>query len=217
MIVYLSAVVVFLLIFFLFEPLFLKENGKRNRAVVWKTSATLSAAALAGASLFGNAPVGCLWIFAGIAVSAISDAVIHFFLGAGALAFMAAHGCFITAYLLLGGTTALPLSALLFVLAVGGALLLFRPHFHKIGKMLPVCLVYVAILSAMFALAFPLVFTLGISALPITAGALFFYLSDLLVAKNVFLSSSPRSEGVAMTAYYAAEYLFALFALFAAF
>ena len=103
------------------------------------------------------------------------------------------------------------------VLAAGGALLLFRPHFEKIGKMLPLCLLYVAVLSAMFALGFPLACTAGTSALPITAGALLFYASDLLVAKNVFLSSSKRSEAAAMTTYYAAEFLFALSAYLAAF
>lgn len=213
---YLLPVVAFVLIFFLFNPLFLRENGERNRAVLWKTAATLTAAMLAGASFFGAQDTFCLPIFLGVMISAVSDAVIHFFLGAGAVAFMAAHGCFIAAFLL-RAPVSLPFTLALFVLAAGGALLLFRPHFEKIGKMLPLCLLYVAVLSSMFALGFPLAFTAGTSALPITAGALLFYVSDLLVAKNVFLSSSKRSEAAAMTTYYAAEFLFALSAYLAAF
>ena len=213
---FLLPIAVFLLIFAVFEPLFLKENGKRDRAVIFKTAATLCAAALAAAAFFGTSDGFCALIFVGILVSAISDAVIHFFLGAGALAFMAAHGCFIAAFLL-RAPASLPFSLVLFFLAVGGALLLFRPHFEKLGKMLPVCLVYVVILSAMFSLGFPLGFAAGVTALPLSAGALLFFVSDLLVAKNVFLSTSPRSEAIAMTTYYGAESLFALAAFLVAF
>lgn len=202
-------VAAFFLIFFIFEPLFLLENGKRNRAVIWKTTATLLAVAVAAMSFSGVSDTFCLLIFLGVLVSAVSDAVIHFTLGAGALAFMAAHGCFIAAFLL-RAPLSLPFTLSLFVLAVGGALLLFRPHFDKIGKMLPLCLVYVAILSAMFSLGFPLAFTAGARAIPLTIGALLFFLSDLLVAKNVFLSASLKSEVAAMTTYYGAEFLFAL-------
>lgn len=212
----LIAFAVVLLIFAVFEPLFLKENGKRNRAVVWKTAATLCATALAAASFFGTPDAFCFWIFIGILVSALSDAVIHFFLGAGALAFMAAHGCFVTAFLLRAGFRPL-ISGVLFLLAVLTALFLFRGQFGKLGKMLPVCLLYVVILSAMFSVGFATLFSVGVSALPIAAGALLFYVSDLLVAKNVFLSTSPRSEAVAMTTYYGAEFLFALAAFLAAF
>ena len=209
-------VAAFFLIFMIFEPLFLCENGKRNRAVIWKTAATLMAAAVAAFSFSASPDTFCLLILLGVLVSALSDAVIHFTLGAGALAFMAAHGCFIAAFLL-RAPVSLPFTLALFVLATGGAILLFRPHFDKIGKMLPLCLVYVAILSSMFSLGFPLAFTAGTRAIPLTIGALLFFVSDLLVAKNVFLSTSLKSEAAAMTTYYGAEFLFALSAYLVAF
>ncbi|HBJ18923.1 MAG TPA: hypothetical protein DDY70_04175, partial [Clostridiales bacterium] len=64
---------------------------------------------------------------------------------------------------------------------------------------------------------FPLAFTAGTRAIPLTIGALLFFVSDLLVAKNVFLSTSLKSEAAAMTTHYGAEFLFALSAYLVAF
>ena len=126
---------------------------------------------------------------------------------AGLVAFLLAHVAYVVAFLVRGvdGTWAV-------IAAVGAALLAvvvwrwLRPHLDHPMR-LPVA-AYVVVISAMVALAFG---TFGHDPDPrITVGAVAFFASDLLVARNRFVSPGFVNRAIGLPIYYAGQILLAL-------
>lgn len=126
---------------------------------------------------------------------------------AGLVAFLLAHVAYVVAFLIRGvdGTWA----AMAAAIAAFAAILVWRwlgPHLDSPMRR-PVA-AYVAVISLMVALAFG---TVGHDADPrIAAGAVAFFVSDLFVARNRFVSPGFVNRAVGLPTYYVGQVLLAL-------
>lgn len=129
----------------------------------------------------------------------------------GMALFALAHACLIVA---LFPTASETWGLLVWVLAMAAAVVLFRRELPKMGKLaIPACL-YVAVLSNTLALSVTAPFATGdLRYLALTAGALCFYVSDLMVAKQEFGGMDRRKkeqlQKPIMALYWLAQYLIA--------
>ena len=98
------------------------------------------------------------------------------------------------------------------VLSVPATLLLrwLNPH---LGDMQKPVWAYVAVISLMTALAGGA--AMGNAPWPVPVGAVLFYLSDVFVARDRFVTPSPLNERIGLPLYYAAQLALA-FSIFAA-
>ena len=152
-----------------------------------------------------------LWIFAGLVLSMLGDVFLMLegrvlFL-AGLLAFLLGHIAYIAAFLVLGVD-----AGWFWVTLIGAALAAsvvlpwLLPNVETAMKM-PV-LGYVAVISIMIALALG---TRGAEASPlIVAGAALFYVSDLFVARERFVTPSFANQLLGLPLYYAGQILLGL-------
>lgn len=142
-------------------------------------------------------------ILAGLVLSALGDALLlsprrAAFLG-GLVVFLLAHVAYAVAF----AGVARPLAAVaVLVVAVTGAAL--RWLWPNLGDMRVPVVAYCAVISAMLWLA------LGVDRAEVRFGALFFYLSDLLVARDRFVRPGFVNRLVGLPLYYAGQLLLAL-------
>ena len=167
-----------------------------------------------GIAAFGRTtapPAYKYFVLGGLALSLAGDAFMmlrrkRFELGLGA--FLLAHLCYITAF----RTGMLPRFALqpLLPLAIFAALIL-RTLLPYLGKMKYPVLLYVAVITAMAALAAGRFIQWG-GAKPLFAfaGAVLFMASDSVLAYDRFAKPIPRAQIVILGTYFAAQTLIAL-------
>ena len=176
---------------------------------------TASAAFLAGAALCGlhsHGPAGVAFT-AGLWLSFLGDALLlsdqkKVFL-AGLGAFLLGHLAYTAGFWMsgleplglgLGGIVLLPLAVV-----VWGWL---RPH---VGKMRWAVVAYITVISAMAMSAVGTAwFDPTLAHLVLLAAAVLFFLSDLFVARNRFITAEPLNRYVGLPLYYVAQWLFVL-------
>lgn len=142
-------------------------------------------------------------ILAGLVLSVAGDALLlprrrSAFLG-GLVAFLLAHVAYAVAFARVGQPSLVP--ALLVLAATGAALRWLWPG---LGDLKAPVVAYCAVISAMLWLA------LGVARPEVRAGALLFYASDLLVARDRFVRPGFANRLVGLPLYYAGQVLLAL-------
>ena len=177
--------------------------------VVTRVSASLGfigAALAAGAlnSLFGQ------FILAGLLLSFLGDI---FLLGrakelflAGLVSFLLGHLAYVAAFII-HGIDFLYAAGGIVVVAVKGAAIFrwLKPHIPP--NLLRPVVAYIIVISAMVATALG---ALGEAAPPrLILGALFFYISDIAVARDRFVTKDFRNRVVGLPIYYAGQLLIA--------
>ena len=176
-------------------------RGRPAARAALKTTCSLGFVAVALAS-GGSGRYGAL-VLAGLALSVVGDVLLlsqakKVFL-AGLVAFLLAHVAYAAAFAPLSSRT---LGALLLVTAaVSGILAWLWPH---LGEMRVPVLAYCAVIGTMVWLA------LGVPSTLVRAGALLFFVSDLLVARGRFVRAGKVNQLVGWPLYYAGQYLLAL-------
>lgn len=184
----------------------LREHARVRAALKLLASLTFVAA---GALFLPLHAMAGRWLMAGLVLSLVGDVALipkgkkALFL-AGLGAFLAAHLCYVAAFIARGhhGAHALAVGAL--VLAAGLALARWLwPHVRG-GMRAPVA-AYVVTISAMVACAAG---AFGAGARPtLFAGAVLFYLSDLCVARERFVVRARVNGALGLPLYFAAQLL----------
>jgi len=174
-------------------------------------SALFVLAALAGPH--GQAVYSTL-VFAGLLCGLAGDVLLAIpsrraFLG-GLVSFLAGHLFYVAAFFSLAAPGPLTGLAAALVIPAGAAVFLrLRPH---LGKMMPAVLAYVGVISIMLVGAATVMGEEGL-ALPgrslALAGAVLFYLSDLLVARNRFVKKEFVNRLFGLPLYYAGQFMIA--------
>ncbi|MGI6254188.1 MAG: lysoplasmalogenase family protein [Acutalibacter sp.] len=145
------------------------------------------------------------WVFWFFVLCTLADALLEISFVPGMLVFGAAHLCLV---LWLWGLAQPSWWSL--ALWVGVYLLtalLFRKELPTLGKLTIPFLLYPALLGASVAVAVPLPFLLGAKWTPVAVGAVVFYISDMLVAKNQLSHWDDKWQKPIMLLYWAALYL----------
>lgn len=142
------------------------------------------------------------WFFV---LCTMADALLEINFVPGMLVFGAAHVCLIL--WLWGLVTPSWWSLVLWLGAYGVTAVLFRKELPTLGKLtVPFCL-YPALLGGSLAVAVPLPFLLGAKWAPVAVGAVLFYVSDMLVAKNQLSHWDKKWQKPIMALYWGALYL----------
>lgn len=127
----------------------------------------------------------------------------------GLASFLLGHGVFVAAFVVLGALNGVAASSLVVLvpvaLAAGGWLWSDVP-----GPMRGPVLAYIAVITAMVAAAFGAASSTPEAALPIGAGAVLFFVSDLFVARDRFKVADWRNGLFGLPLYYAGTTLLAL-------
>lgn len=173
-------------------------RAARAAAKVGASIAFVAVALLSGVS--GRLGAGLL---AGLVLSVLGDALLLSerkgpFLG-GVVAFLLAHVAYAGAFA--GVSSPGPATAALVLAATGAALAWLWPG---LGTMRIPVVAYCAVISAMLWLA------LGVDRGVVRAGALLFYASDLLVARDRFVAPGFSNRLVGLPLYYGGQVLLAL-------
>jgi uncharacterized membrane protein YhhN len=176
------------------------RNLPRLRAVA---KLTCSAGFLLLAASLGVEGAYARVLLLGLALCAAGDALLLFpgeraFL-AGLVAFLLGHLAYAVAFAGLSAPT--PWIAALLVAAAALTLRWLWPH---LGPMRAPVTVYCAVISVMLWLA------LGTPRLELRLGAVLFYLSDLLLARDRFVRAGLRNQLLLLPLYFTAQYLIAL-------
>jgi len=142
-------------------------------------------------------------------VCLIADVLIGVNFALGVFAFLLGHLFYIPAFL---QTYAFKwyISLPIFFAELLLVWVLFHNYFKKAGKMLPSLLIYSVILNAMLALGAPAFLSIDRRGILLACGAVFFVISDLLLARIVYVKKTKLSDTVSLTFYYAAQFLFGL-------
>ena len=190
--------------------LYAERVGKRSLLYVGKPTASLGFLLVAVGAGALTSSYG-LWVFTGLALSMLGDVFLMFdkqvlFL-AGLVAFLFGHVAFIAAFLVVGVESVWFWGAIIgAVLSASLVLPWLLPNVETALKA-PV-LGYVAVISIMLALAFG---TRGAGETPlILVGAALFYVSDLFVARERFVSPSFANKAIGLPLYYAGQVLLAV-------
>jgi uncharacterized membrane protein YhhN len=130
---------------------------------------------------------------------------------AGLVSFLLGHVAYVVAFLLVARPrlSTLPAAAVL-VAASAGVFLWLRP---RLGTMKVPVLAYVAVITVMVAAAWSLFLEPGRALegrVLVLAGAVLFYLSDVTVARDRFVSPGFANRLVGLPVYYAGQFLLAL-------
>lgn len=161
-------------------------------------------------------PTISYWLLAGLILCLFGDIIleIHFVSGMGA--FLLGHICYITAFCILA-----PIiwwSIVIFILLSLLILKLFYSSIPGMGDNKIAFLIYGSVILVMVSIALLLPFSVGIWGIIPAIGAFLFVLSDFLLARNLFIKSTPLSDAVSLYCYYAGQltlsasvYLFFLF------
>jgi uncharacterized membrane protein YhhN len=154
------------------------------------------------------------WILAGLFLCMAGDVCLIFFfqrkafLG-GLVAFLAGHVCYTVAFFTLAGGAGSWVFIALTLAVSAGVFFKLRPH---LGKMVVPVFAYVVIITAM---------VIGAAALAATEtlrfqgrvfalwGALFFYVSDIFVARHRFVAQAFANRAAGLPLYFAGQFLIA--------
>lgn len=199
----------YLIAFAVLMHLLAEQRGMRTARAVTKVLASLGfiiAALTVGAlhSLFG------ILLFSGLLLSFLGDILL---LGSaekvfriGLAAFLIGHLAYMTAFLVMGIDLIFFLSATV-AAAVAGvwAFRWLKPHLQQ-NLLIPVS-AYIIIISFMAAAAAGC--TAGGAPLRLLIGALLFYVSDIVVARNRFIKPAFVNKIVGLPLYYAGQFLIA--------
>jgi uncharacterized membrane protein YhhN len=154
------------------------------------------------------------WILAGLILCMAGDVCLIFFFQrkaflAGLVAFLTGHICYTIAFFTLAGGAGSWIFIALTLAVSSGVFFKLRPH---LGKMVVPVAAYIVIITAM---------VIGASALSGTEtvrfegralalwGALFFYVSDIFVARHRFVTQNFFNRAVGLPLYYAGQFLIA--------
>jgi len=180
----------------------------REAEVVSKTTASLGFVVLGALAWQSGNPIAT-WLVAGLVLCAAGDVLLIWdrSFDFGLISFLLGHVAYVAAF-----HTAVPIAdwtrwmLLPISLASAGALAWMWPH---LGRRRISVSTYVVVITIMVwgSLA---VTTTGIMGWPIAVGAVFFYLSDLTVARDRFVTSDFLNRAVGLPIYYAAQILIAL-------
>jgi uncharacterized membrane protein YhhN len=155
------------------------------------------------------------WILAGLLLCLAGDVFLIFFFAkipflAGLVSFLAGHVLYTVAFFSLAGPCTVNwLVVALFLAISGGVFAWLRPH---LGKMLVPVLAYVAIITAMVIGAAALA---GTETVPFSgkalafAGAILFYVSDIFVARQRFVTRNYLNRAVGLPLYFTAQFMIA--------
>ncbi len=154
------------------------------------------------------------WVMAGLVLSWIGDVFLIFYARplfmAGLLSFLSGHICYAVGFL--GHGTLPPVAVLGVALMAAVSVKIFfwlRPH---LGPMAGPVMTYIAVITAMVAGALSLFGTAHFPAAArwlVLGGALLFYASDLLVARDRFVKNEFSNRLYGLPLYYAAQFFFA--------
>jgi uncharacterized membrane protein YhhN len=155
------------------------------------------------------------WILAGLLLCLAGDVFLIFFFSripflAGLVSFLAGHVLYAVAFFSLAGPGTANWIAIVFLLTVSGVVFAWlRPH---LGKMLVPVIAYIAIITVMVIGAASLMengdraFSGRALAL---AGAILFYLSDIFIARQRFVTRNYFNRAVGLPLYFTAQFLIA--------
>lgn len=193
----------------------LLKKRKKGAALACKAGATSMPAFLLLAHLqeSGISPALC-WSLAAILLYMAADVLLECKFVYGAATFAAGHIC-MTAGLLseIEATTELVLWGMgAFLLFAGAAVLVLHPYVSRLKKLKVPAFLYVAVLSAMSAVAVAAGASLGgVSGAACGTGGVSFVASDILLGKNrLGRRRSPVRGALILVLYYLSVYLFAM-------
>jgi uncharacterized membrane protein YhhN len=155
------------------------------------------------------------WITAGLVLSWIGDVFLIFsdsrkmFLS-GLVAFLLGHVCYAICFYTHGVLDGWIAAGLAVLLVAGAVIFLWlRPH---LGNMTGPVIGYIVVISAMVGGALAVFNDAQWAAdgrAAVLAGAVMFYLSDIMVARDQFVANAYINRIVGLPLYYAAQFLFA--------
>jgi len=184
-----------------------------NTRVRWALKPLTSGLFLLVAFLQGPSSVYDAWIVIGLLLCAMGDVALisrerSAFLG-GLVAFLLGHVAYVAAFVARGTASMPDPAATALIAATGiGIFLYLRPH---VGRMLVPVVAYMLVISVMLAAAW----TVAASepdgtGQQLALAALLFYLSDITVARDRFVTGARFSNRlVGLPLYYVAQFLFA--------
>ena len=184
----------------------LRRAGLMGESLIAKCAGSFLAVASAGVALClrGENPLA-QWAFWFFVLCTGADALLEIRFVPGMLLFGGAHVCLIV--WLWGLAPAGWAGLALWVLSYACAAWLFRKELPKLGRLtVPFCL-YPALLGASLALGLALPFSAGEAYWPLALGTLFFFVSDMMVAKSELSGLPPVWQKPIMVLYWAALYL----------
>lgn len=198
------------LLLILFELYFILRREKLfSESLIAKFGGTLVCAGSAFFALFGTENPGSSKLFlVFFLLCAAADVLLelHFLVGMGL--FGAAHICLIIALWQAYPPTVWTL--VLWAAALLAAAFVFRRELPHMGMVALPSILYVALLSGTLALGVTSLFRPGgLAAWPLALGALCFFISDLMVAKQEFSGLPSSYQKPVMVLYWAALYLIA--------
>ncbi len=155
------------------------------------------------------------WILAGLLLCMAGDVFLIFFFSripflAGLISFLAGHILYAAAFFDVAGAAKASRIMMVLIVAFSGALLAWlRPH---LGKMLVPVIAYIVIITVMVVGALAMMqnghrpFSGRALAL---SGAILFYLSDIFVARQRFVTRNDFNRAVGLPLYFAAQFMIA--------
>lgn len=184
----------------------LRRAGMMKESLIAKCAGSFLAVGSAAFALAAQGGVVTIplvfWFFV---LCTIADALLEISFVPGMLVFGAAHVCLVVWMWGQGSPTwwSLALWIALYLLTA----VLFRKELPTLGKLTGPFLLYPALLGGSVALAVPLPFLLGERWWPVAIGAVLFYISDMLVAKNQLAHWDKKWQKPIMALYWGALYL----------
>lgn len=185
---------------------YLRRAGMDKESLIAKCAGSfLAVGSAAFASIAQGGVLEVPLVFWFFVLCTMADALLEINFVPGMLVFGAAHVCLIL--WLWGLATPSWWSLVLWLGAYGVTAVLFRKELPTLGKLtVPFCL-YPALLGGSLAVAVPLPFLLGAKWTPVAVGAVLFYVSDMLVAKNQLSHWDKKWQKPIMALYWGALYL----------
>ncbi len=187
----------------------LRRAGMMKESLIAKCAGSFLAVGSAAFALAAQGGVVTIplvfWFFV---LCTIADALLEISFVPGMLVFGAAHVCLVVWMWGQGSPTwwSLALWIALYLLTA----VLFRKELPTLGKLTGPFLLYPALLGGSVALAVPLPFLLGERWWPVAIGAVLFYISDMLVAKNQLAHWDKKWQKPIMALYWGALYLISI-------
>lgn len=185
---------------------YLRRAGMDKESLIAKCAGSfLAVGSAAFASIAQGGVLEVPLVFWFFVLCTMADALLEINFVPGMLVFGAAHVCLILWLWRLA--TPSWWSLVLWLGAYGVTAVLFRKELPTLGKLtVPFCL-YPALLGGSLAVAVPLPFLLGAKWAPVAVGAVLFYVSDMLVAKNQLSHWDKKWQKPIMALYWGALYL----------
>lgn len=185
---------------------YLRRAGMAKQSLIAKCAGSFLAV---GSAAFALAAKGgvleiplVFWFFV---LCTMADALLEISFVPGMLVFGAAHLFLILWLWSLGWPRWI--SLILWILVYLLTAVLFRKELPTLGKLTVPFLLYPALLGGSVALAVPLALLVNLRWTPVAVGAVVFYISDMLVAKNQLSHWDDKWQKPIMILYWAALYL----------